>query len=643
MKNILIALSWVALTAVSAPAQGFIFFNSSPTAKISTNSIAGGAAAGLTAATPGGYRYALFCSKTATSVNGQTTSISSSSSGNYAFNDSNWTQVAYGTNALSSGRLLSASGDSLGQTAVPEVPGGTTAQFVVIGWSANIGTDIATVQNWFGMDDPWMIGWIGQSAVSGPITLGDGGIIPTPDIFGNYAPEIQGFTLGIAGSEIINTPPYISSQPTDAMVPAGSNATFSVLAVGNPTPACQWLFNGTNISGATDFSLTITNVQMTNAGNYSAFISNVAGSTKSVAAVLRVQPGTPPTITTQPFGTSVPVGGTATFTVTASGSTPFSYQWSFNNTNLVNATNETLTLTGVQTTNAGSYSVAITNIYGSTNSIPASLAVTTPPQNCGYVIFGNNNNSATKIFTNSAVGGAATGLTAGSAGLYRYALFASATATSVNGQTSAIAGSANSNYAFNDPDWALVAYGTNTLVRGRLLSASNDGFGQTPLLNFAGGATMQLVVIGWSVNIGTEISDVQAWFGGGVPAFDGWIGQSAVSGPIQLGNGAIIPSPVVFGSLAPKLEGFTLGLASPDVAKLYALPDAPPAILQTKLNGGGLQLSWPSAAGSFGVQSAISPAGPWTDTGWPVTSDGTNSIVLVPAGSQQPFFRLIVQ
>jgi len=640
MKKILVPLALLALAAVSARAQGLINFGNTSTTKISTNSIWDGAAAGVTETNSGQYCFALYYSTTATSVSGQTTAIAGNSSVNYAFNDSAWTLAGYGTSTALAGHLLSASTNPI---AIPGVVGGTTLQFVVIGWSANIGTDVTAVQNWFGLGDPLTMGWIGQSVVSGPITLGGGGEDPTPPLFGGSSPGIQGFTLGQAGFEIMNTPPFITAQPAAAMVPVGSNATFSVQATGYPMPSCQWKFNNTNISGATGFLLTITNVQMTNAGNYSVFVSNVAGSTNSAAAVLTVQAGTPPTIVAQPFGTSVPVGGTATFTFTASGSTPLIYQWSFNNTNLVNATNAILTLTGVQSTNAGNYSVAITNLYGATNSSSAVLSVTTPLQNCGYVFFMNNNNSATKIFTNSAVGGPVTGLTTTNGGLYSYALFASATATSVNGQTTAIMGDASSNYVFEDPNWELVAYATNTLIRGRLLSASNDGSGQTPLVDFAGGATVQLVVVGWSANIGPDISSVQAWFHGGNPSFDGWIGQSAVSGTLQLGNGAIIPSPAVFGSIRPALQGFTLGLASPVVAEAYAVPYAPPAILRTKLNGGGLQLSWSSAAGSFVVQSASSPVGPWADTGWTVTSDGTNSTVVVPAGYAKPFFRLIVQ
>jgi hypothetical protein len=300
-----------------------------------------------------------------------------------------------------------------------------------------------------------------------------------------------------------------------------------------------------------------------------------------------------------------------------------------------------LTLAGVQTNNAGSYVVVVSNPYGSTNSRAASLAVAAA-QNIGDVIFANNNNTATKIFTNSAVGGPPTGLTAANAGLYCYALYASATATTVNGQSSAICGAASLNYAFNDPNWTLVAYGTNLPNRGRLVSASVDAYGLTPVPGFAPGAAAQFVVIGWSINIGTDIPSVQNWFGLGDPAIDGWIGQSAVSGPLPVGGG-ILPGTVLFGGAPGMLNGFTLGLASPDPAAAYALPYAIPAILQTKLSGGGLELSWPTAAGSFGVQSAAAPAGPWTDTGLTVTTLGTNSTVIVPAGYQGSFFRLVVE
>jgi hypothetical protein len=59
-----------------------------------------------------------------------------------------------------------------------------------------------------------------------------------------------------------------------------------------------------------------------------------------------------------------------------------SYQWSFNGTNLLGATNTMLTLTNVQLTQAGNYAVSVTNLYGSTNSANALLTVSLPPTNC---------------------------------------------------------------------------------------------------------------------------------------------------------------------------------------------------------------------------------------------------------------------
>jgi hypothetical protein len=87
-----------------------------------------------------------------------------------------------------------------------------------------------------------------------------------------------------------------------------------------------------------------------------------------------------PAITTQPTNQTVLAGGTANFSVTASGTGPLSYQWCVNGTNIVvGATNSTLTLTSVQLSQNGySYSVLVTNLYGSTNSVAATLTVNTP-------------------------------------------------------------------------------------------------------------------------------------------------------------------------------------------------------------------------------------------------------------------------
>ena len=89
--------------------------------------------------------------------------------------------------------------------------------------------------------------------------------------------------------------------------------------------------------------------------------------------------GTAPTITTQPASQTVLAGSAATFSVTATGTPPLSYQWGFSGTNITGATGTSLTLSNVQPAQAGMYVVQVTNAYGSTNSAGAILTVTPPP------------------------------------------------------------------------------------------------------------------------------------------------------------------------------------------------------------------------------------------------------------------------
>lgn len=83
----------------------------------------------------------------------------------------------------------------------------------------------------------------------------------------------------------------------------------------------------------------------------------------------------PPTIVSPPASQTVSVGGTASFSVTATGPAPLGYQWWFNGTAITGATNSGHVIAGVTTTHAGSYSVVVSNPYGSTPSSAALLTV----------------------------------------------------------------------------------------------------------------------------------------------------------------------------------------------------------------------------------------------------------------------------
>src|ERR1019366_7027700 len=82
-----------------------------------------------------------------------------------------------------------------------------------------------------------------------------------------------------------------------------------------------------------------------------------------------------PSILTPPQNQAVPPGGTVSFNVVAAGTSPLSYQWHFNGAGLAGATSSVLTLTNVQLASVGTYDVTVTNLYGSTNSAGATLAL----------------------------------------------------------------------------------------------------------------------------------------------------------------------------------------------------------------------------------------------------------------------------
>ncbi len=83
-------------------------------------------------------------------------------------------------------------------------------------------------------------------------------------------------------------PPQFSQQPSGVSVVAGNAAQLNVLATGDTPISYQWLFNGTNLPGATQPALGLTNVQTSQSGPYQAVASNPGGSVTSQVATLTV-------------------------------------------------------------------------------------------------------------------------------------------------------------------------------------------------------------------------------------------------------------------------------------------------------------------------------------------------------------------
>ncbi len=189
----------------------------------------------------------------------------------------------------------------------------------------------------------------------------------------------QFFRLLIGGTNLpAAVAPSITSPPQSLTVAAGATATFGVSASGTAPLSYFWSLNTNTPVGGNSNSLILLSVSPEAAGSYRVIVSNSVGTAASSAATLAVL--FPPSITAQPTHLTVAAGGSATFTVAATGSSPLRYQWYFNTTNaLAAATNTTLALNSVSATNAGTYSVLITNLVGAVTSSVASLTVLGPP------------------------------------------------------------------------------------------------------------------------------------------------------------------------------------------------------------------------------------------------------------------------
>ena len=176
---------------------------------------------------------------------------------------------------------------------------------------------------------------------------------------------------------VVGLEPVITSQPQNVAIQSFESAQFSVTATGAVPLFYQWLFNTSPIAGATNSVLSLVNVQPGQAGDYSAVVFNQAGSVVSAAARLTVN--RIPTILTPPTNTFARVGANTPFTVSAVGNGLLRYQWRFNAVNIPGATNASLTITNTQATNAGLYSVAVSDTVGTLVTPPVTLTLLINP------------------------------------------------------------------------------------------------------------------------------------------------------------------------------------------------------------------------------------------------------------------------
>lgn len=206
---------------------------------------------------------------------------------------------------------------------------------------------------------------------------------------GNYTVEVTNACGTVTSSKAIltvNSFPRIIDSSSNLFVCLGRTASFSVKAIGTEPLFYQWKKNGLAIDGANSNIFVISEVEPMNSGNYSVIVYNVCGQIESKTFQLTVN--LPPTITYSPLNQTICESKKAVFSISASGTGPFSYQWKKDGQWLTNTFNNHISGTNTaeliisQATqeDAGDYRVDVTGICDSVESNPANLTVAMPPK-----------------------------------------------------------------------------------------------------------------------------------------------------------------------------------------------------------------------------------------------------------------------
>ncbi len=270
--------------------------------------------------------------------------------------------------------------------------------------SATTGVPLAVVA--FGVNGPgvgqpgsWVVGGsippgLNFSGLTAPATINIANLVlsGTPTISGTYAVTLQGwenkdkkgngspiysYIINVSGAAAA-TAPNFTTQPGSRSVSVGGSVTFTASATGSPSPTFQWLKGGSAIAGATTSSYSLASAQLTDAGAYTVVATNSAGSATSSTAQLTVNPvvvTAAPSFMMQPGSSTVSVGGSVTFTASATGSPAPTFQWLKGGSAIAGATTSSYSLASAQLADAGAYAVVATNSAGSATSSTAQLTV----------------------------------------------------------------------------------------------------------------------------------------------------------------------------------------------------------------------------------------------------------------------------
>lgn len=281
-------------------------------------------------------------------------------------------------------------------------PNGSNGVFTAVA----AGNPTPTLQWYESTDGGTTFSPLSNTAPYSGVTTGSLTLAAVTGAFNNYqyrcvATNAAGTATSTAATlSIGNVAPAFSTQPLPLAVAVGGNASFAVVATGNPTPTLQWqlstdggstwnnVSNSAPYSGATTATLNITAATTSmNGAQYRCVATNAAGSTPSNSAQLAVT-ATAAVFTTHPSNQTVSPGGSAVFSATATGNPTPTFSWQVSTDNGTTWTNVAdgefysgSTTTSLSISNAASslsgnqYRCVATNVAGPVSSNSASFTI----------------------------------------------------------------------------------------------------------------------------------------------------------------------------------------------------------------------------------------------------------------------------
>src|SRR5581483_11544967 len=194
--------------------------------------------------------------------------------------------------------------------------------------------------------------------------------------------DVSIYNVALSSNQVVThylaagIPPRVVQQaPESITTDEGTTLVISPVILGTAPVSYQWLGNGFPIPGQTNASLVLSNVNSSTVGGaYNVSVSNAWGTAQSDNTIVTVNSG-PPSLVTDltPTNQTVYSGTPLSFSVTATGTEPFQYQWLLNGSPIAGATGASYSFPALVGTNH--YTVNISNSQGPISPSPSVAVV----------------------------------------------------------------------------------------------------------------------------------------------------------------------------------------------------------------------------------------------------------------------------